>query len=57
MGSRLHEECIITRLSSNKNYISVTVGPVLVETPDQVGEGGGHRVWGRGWLLLDGADR
>ncbi|KAL4436759.1 hypothetical protein ABPG75_003898 [Micractinium tetrahymenae] len=33
---KVHEECIGQRLSAQKNYISVTIGPVWVETPDQV---------------------
>ncbi|EFN55739.1 hypothetical protein CHLNCDRAFT_134074 [Chlorella variabilis] len=33
---KVHEECISQRLSAKGNYISVTVGPVWVETPDQM---------------------
>lgn len=33
---KVHEECIGQRLSAQKNYISVTIGPVWVESPDQV---------------------
>lgn len=33
---RVHEECVSSRLSAKGNYVSVTVGPVWVETPDQV---------------------
>ncbi|PRW33933.1 hypothetical protein C2E21_7390 [Chlorella sorokiniana] len=32
----VHAECVQQRLSAKGNYISVTVGPVWVETPDQV---------------------
>lgn len=32
------DDCIRTRESSEKKYISVTIGPVLVESPDQVKE-------------------
>lgn len=32
----VHEECVNSRLSAKGNYISVTVGPVWVETPEQV---------------------
>lgn len=34
----VHQECVNSRLSSNGNYISVTVGPVWVETPEQAVE-------------------
>ena len=32
----VHAECVAFKLSSKGNYVSVTVGPVWVETPDQV---------------------
>jgi putative lipoic acid-binding regulatory protein len=32
----VHAECINQRLSAKANYISVTIGPVWVENPDQV---------------------
>lgn len=32
---KVHEECVSTRLSAKGNYISVTIGPVWVEHPDQ----------------------
>jgi putative lipoic acid-binding regulatory protein len=32
----VHVECVNTRLSAGGKYVSVTVGPVWVETPDQV---------------------
>jgi putative lipoic acid-binding regulatory protein len=32
----VHVECITSRPSSQGKYLSVTIGPVFVETPDQV---------------------
>jgi len=33
---KVHNECVSRRLSAKGNYISVTVGPVWVEKPDQL---------------------
>lgn len=33
---KVHEECVSSRWSAKGNYVSVTVGPVWVENPDQV---------------------
>ena len=36
MGGPLHEECIQHRPSAKGSYISVTLGPILVQSTDQV---------------------
>jgi len=33
---KVHEECVAARPSSKGKYISVTLGPVWVQTPDDV---------------------
>ena len=37
VGSPVHEESVQQRLSAEGTYISVTIGPVLVQNSDQVG--------------------
>ena len=36
LGSPLHEECIQQRPSAKGSYVSVTLGPVLIQNTDQV---------------------
>ena len=36
LGSSLHEECIQQRPSAKGSYVSVTLGPVLVQNTDKV---------------------
>ena len=36
VGGRIHEECVQQRPSAKGSYISVTLGPILVQNTDQV---------------------